>query len=70
MMTIDNDKLARAIAHAVNYHGLDARLNTPDFKLGELLAPEVGKHLRGETDVQIIDAMTPEQRAAIGRVLQ
>lgn len=59
------ETLERAIAHAVNYHSLDAKLNMPDFKIAELLAPEVQRYLDGKTDVQLYEAMTPEQRAAI-----
>jgi hypothetical protein len=55
--------LELAIRHAVNYHSLDTRLNMPDYKISELIAPEVQKYLDGTTDVQIIEAMTPEQRA-------
>ena len=58
--------LERALSHAINYHSLDAKLNMPDYKIAELIAPEVQRHLDGKTDVQIIEAMTPEQRAAIG----
>lgn len=58
-------KLERAIAHAVNYHSLDSRLNMPDFMIAEMIAPEVQRHLEGKTAVQIYEAMTPEQRAAI-----
>ena len=65
-MTHDLKKLASAIAHAVNYHSLDAQLRIPDYKIGELLAPEVAKHLDDTTDVQVIETMTREQRDAIG----
>lgn len=58
-------ELAKAIEHAVNYHSLDAQLDMADYVIGELLAPEVAKWLRGETDVQIYERMTPEERAAI-----
>lgn len=57
--------LEQAIRHAVNYHSLDARLGMADHAIAFLIAPEVQKHLNGETDVQVIEAMTPEQRAAI-----
>lgn len=59
-------KLERAISHAVNYHSLDAKLDMPDWKIAALIAPEVQRHLDGKTDVQIIEVMTPEQRANIG----
>ena len=59
------DDLAKAIEHAVNYHSLDARLNMSDFAIGELLAPEVAKWLRGETDVQVFERMSPEDRKTI-----
>jgi hypothetical protein len=59
--------LVGAVSHALNYHSIDAKLNTPDWQLAELLVPEISKHLRGETDVQIIERMTPEERAQIGR---
>lgn len=57
--------LERAISHAVNYHGLDTRLGMTDYAIASRIAPEVQKHLDGETDVQVIEAMTPEQQAAI-----
>lgn len=44
--------LAKAIAHAVNYNNLDLKLDAPDWKIGELLAPEVAKYLAGQTDEQ------------------
>lgn len=65
-MAHDKFDLAMAIAHAVNYHSLDAKLEMSDFKIGELLAPEVQKYLDGVTDAQIIERMSPEDRAAIG----
>lgn len=65
-MTRAKIDLAMAIAYAVNYHGLDAKLEMSDFKIGELLAPEVQKHLDGTTDAQIIERMSQEDRAAIG----
>lgn len=58
--------LSRAIAHGVNYHSLDARLGMADFAIADLISYEVMKHLSGETGVQIIERMTPEERAAIG----
>lgn len=61
-------KLNRAIQHAVNYHGLDAKLNMADWKIADLITSEVAKHLAGTTDVQVIEKMTPEQRANIGKV--
>lgn len=66
-MTPDEEKLAKAIAHAVNFHSIDSRLNIADWEIGELLAPEVQRHLDGKTDVQLIDGMSLERRAAIGR---
>jgi hypothetical protein len=66
-MTTDDAKLAAAIRHAVNYHSLDARLNMPGFEIAALITPEVSKHLAGKTDVQVIEAMTPEERARIGQ---
>lgn len=58
-----DETLCRAIAHAVNYHGLDSRLNLPDYAVAELITPEVIKHLRGITDIQIYERMSPEERA-------
>lgn len=60
------DHITKAIEHAVNYHGLDSKLNMADWQIAELIAPEVSKHLAGQTDVQIIERMTPEERAQIG----
>jgi|ERR1700758_488719 len=65
--TIQSSALNRAISHAVNYHGLDARLNQPDWRIADLIESEVQKHLDGQTEVQIIERMTPEERARIGR---
>ena len=59
-------ELNRAIAHAVNYHSLDAKLNMPDWQIADLIEGEVQKWLDGTTDVQVIEAMTPEERARIG----
>lgn len=59
-------ELNRAIAHAVNYHGLDAKLSTPDWQIADLIEGEVQKWLMGTTDVQIIEGMSPEERARIG----
>lgn len=64
---MDKNKVNAAIRHAVNYHGLDAKLNLADWKIADLLTNEVVKHLNGETDVQVIERMTPEQRANIGK---
>lgn len=55
-----------AIRHAMNYHSLDARLDMADFAIADLITPEVMKHLAGETDVQVIERMSPEDRASIG----
>jgi hypothetical protein len=52
--------LNTAIEHAVNYHGLDARLNMSDTEIAELITPEVQKHLDGKTDVQRIEAINKE----------
>lgn len=59
--------LVRAVSHALNYHSIDAKADMPDWRLAELLVPEITKHLRGETDVQVIERMTPAERAEIGR---
>ena len=58
--------LRQAISHAINYHGIDAKLNMAEHKIADLLVGEVSKHLRGQTDVQIVECMTPEERAKIG----
>jgi len=60
-------RLRNAIRHAVNYHGIDAKLGMPDWEVAQLLIGEVAKHLRGVTDVQIIERMTPEERSRIGQ---
>jgi len=62
-------QLNQAISHAVNYHGLDAKLNMPDWKIADLITPEVQKYLDGKTEVQIVTAMTPEERSQIGVTL-
>jgi hypothetical protein len=62
----EKDAMTAALRHAVNYHGLDAKLGMADHKIAELLSGEVVKHLAGKTDVQIIEAMTPEERSRIG----
>lgn len=51
-MSITREQLTKALEHAMNYHGIDARANTADYELAELIVDEVLKHLRGETDVQ------------------
>lgn len=61
-----NEALNKAIQHAINYHGLDARLNMADYKVADMITEEVAKHLAGTTDVQKIERMTPEERARIG----
>lgn len=67
MMTCTRESLEKAIAHSVNYHGLDARLGKADYRVAELMVDEVVKHLLGTTDAQVFERMTPEQRANIGR---
>lgn len=59
--------LNRAIAHAVNYHSLENKLDMADWQFADLIEPQVQAWLDGKTDVQIIEAMTPEERANIGR---
>lgn len=66
MQTENDEKLEDAITHAVNYHGLDAKLNMRDWEIAKLLTPEVSKHLRGVTDAQLIAGMKEEDRAKIG----
>ncbi len=58
-------ELNRAIAHAVNFHGLDARLNMPDWQIADLVEGEVQRHLDGQTDAQVIERMTPGERLEI-----
>jgi hypothetical protein len=59
-------ELNRAIAHAINYHSLDARLGLPDWQIADLITPQVAKYLDGQTDVQVFERMTPAERAQIG----
>jgi hypothetical protein len=59
-------ELNKAIQHAVNYHGIDARLGMADWKIADLIEGEIQKWLDGTTDVQVIERMTPEERAQIG----
>jgi hypothetical protein len=59
-------ELNRAIAHAINYHGFDARLGMPDWYVADQIEGEVQKWLDGTTDVQVIERMTPEERSRIG----
>lgn len=40
--TAKRDALARDIAKALNYHGIDSDLNTPDFELAAILVAVVG----------------------------
>lgn len=58
--------LNRALQHALNVHSIDARLNMPDWQIADLIEPEVQRHLDGTTDVQVVEAMTPEERSRIG----
>jgi hypothetical protein len=60
--TISLEAVERAVSHAVNCAGLDAKLNTPDFELGKLLGKEVLEHLLGVTGVQLIDQMNEEEQ--------
>jgi hypothetical protein len=62
---VTKEDLAKALAHSLNYHGIDAKTTTPDFLLAERLVPEMWKHLFGETDVQTVEKMTPEERRKI-----
>lgn len=59
-------ELNRAIQHAVNYHSLDAQLNMTDWQFADLIEPQVQRWLDGNSDVQIVERMTPEERAKIG----
>ena len=52
-----SSELNRAIAHAVNYHSLDSKLDMPDWQIADLLENEVQKWLDGTTDVQVIERM-------------
>lgn len=63
---LTKNAMSKAIAHAVNYHSLDARLGLPDWRVADLIVEEVLKHLEGTTDVQVIERMTPEERTHIG----
>ena len=58
------DSLNKAIQHAVNYHGLDAKLGMADYAIADLITDEVSKHLRGETGVQIFDRMMSKERTS------
>lgn len=64
-ISITPSELAKAIEHAVNYHSIDAKVGMADFNLAKLLVGEMWKHLRGETDVQVFERMSPEERAAL-----
>lgn len=46
------NRLQKAIAYAVNYHSVDNELNMPDFKIAEMLEPQVQEHLDGRSSVQ------------------
>lgn len=60
-------EIEAALAHAVNYHGVDSGLGQQDTQIAALLVGEVYKHLLGQTDVQVLDRMSPEERAKIGQ---
>jgi hypothetical protein len=62
----ERTELNRALTHAINYHGLDAKLGAPDWHIAAIIEGEVQKWLDGTTDVQVIARMTPEERARIG----
>jgi len=62
----DRTELNRALAHAINYHSIDAKLGMSDWFLADILEPEVQRWLDGTTDVQVIERMTPEERSRIG----
>ena len=61
------DAFEAALAHAVNYHGVDSGLGQQDIQIAAMLVGEVYKHLLGQTDVQVYERMTPEERAKIGQ---
>ncbi len=60
--TLDKAALNRAISHAVSFHGLDAKLDTPDWVIADLITQQVFAHLAGTTDVQVVERMSPEER--------
>lgn len=60
------DSLRHALEHSLNYHGYDAKLDMPDYAIAAKLSPEMIKHLKGETSVQVFERMSPEERAQIG----
>lgn len=57
------EDVAKALRHSVNFNSIDAKLDMSDIAITEVLMPEVIRHLRGETDVQVYEAMTPQERA-------
>lgn len=46
------DQFLKALEHAINYDSIDAKVGMADWKLVELLTPEIQAHLEGRTDVQ------------------
>lgn len=60
---ITYEDIGAALCHSVNFHSIDGRLNMSDIAIVALLLPELTRHLRGETDVQVYEAMTPQERA-------
>lgn len=63
--TVSKEELERALTHSINYHSLDANCNEADFQLSKMMIDEVWKHLCGETDAQVIERRTPEERRKI-----
>jgi hypothetical protein len=55
-------ELNKAIAHAVNYHSLDAKLNMADWKIADLIESEVQKWLDGMTDVQYCERIQEDAK--------
>lgn len=59
-------RLEKALEYALNVESIDAKAGMTDWELAALLLRQIGKHLRGETDAQVYEAMTPEERLRIG----
>lgn len=53
-------RLEKALEYALNVESIDAKAGYSDWELAALLVPQIAKHLRGETDAQVLEACPDE----------
>jgi len=54
--------LEMALAKAINFHGIDASLNTPDFILAKQLSRQVAEYLEATIAQRVIDLEAENER--------